>query len=68
MEHPDVSKPSGIKPPSRLPQISSPPRVLAELHTSNMNARPAAVAALSKHKPSGCTVSPRHTISQATPR
>jgi kinesin family protein C1 len=63
MEHPDPSKPSGIKPPSRLPQISSPPRALAELHTSNMNARPAAVTALSKHKPSGRTVFPvLHTV------
>ncbi|KAF2993442.1 kinesin-like nuclear fusion protein [Curvularia kusanoi] len=55
MEDTDVRKASALpKPASRLPQISSPPRPLAELQNGSMNARsgipPPTMSA--KHKPS----------------
>jgi kinesin family protein C1 len=46
-------KRSGIKPPSSFSHISSPPRVLSELHESATNAR-SAMPPPAKHKPSGC--------------
>ncbi|KAJ4986728.1 kinesin motor domain-containing protein [Stagonosporopsis vannaccii] len=55
MEDVDIKKTSALpKPLSRLPQISSPPRALAELQNGSMNARsgipPPTTSA--KHKPS----------------
>lgn len=53
----DVKKASALpKPASRLPQMSSPPRVLSELQSASMNARsgiPPPMAS-AKHKPSSC--------------
>jgi kinesin family protein C1 len=50
------SKPSGLKPPSQVPKISSAQgRPLGELQESNMNSRSAIPPPTSsKHKPSGC--------------
>ncbi|CAO2651454.1 Nn.00g040240.m01.CDS01 [Neocucurbitaria sp. VM-36] len=54
-ENTGIAKRSGIKPPSNFSQITSPPRVLGELHEASMNARSAMPPpAGTKHKPSGC--------------
>lgn len=53
----DLKKASALpKPASRLPQISSPPRPLAELQNGSMNARSGIPPPMpgAKHKPSSC--------------